>query len=106
MLPSPLAPYTAAADYAPLPTDKLNPDGKSLVNPPRDGLSDAYHTFPAPIDPSNNGYDFHGKCTLDLSRRWGRSAELHRGRAPYTHNSSAYHLHLQRRLPDLILSKV
>ncbi|KJA28001.1 hypothetical protein HYPSUDRAFT_156275 [Hypholoma sublateritium FD-334 SS-4] len=59
MLPSPLAPYTAAPDYAPLPTDQLSPDGKSLVNPPREGLSDAYHSFPVPIDPSNNGFDFH-----------------------------------------------
>lgn len=48
----------------PLPSEEeRNPDGKSLVNPPRaDGaLSAAYDTFPDPIDSSNNGFDFHGK---------------------------------------------
>jgi aromatic ring-cleaving dioxygenase len=41
--------------------EERNPDGKSLINPPRaDGaLSAAYDAFPKPIDSSNNGFDFH-----------------------------------------------
>lgn len=43
----------------PLPTT-LNPDGKSLYNPPGT-KSTAYDLFPPPIDSSNNGFDFHSK---------------------------------------------
>jgi len=43
----------------PLPTT-LNPDGKSLYNPPGP-KSTAYDLFPQPIDSSNNGFDFHSK---------------------------------------------
>lgn len=50
------------ADYKnaePLPTT-LNADGKSLANivGPK---SSAYDEFPKPIDPSNNGFDFHSE---------------------------------------------
>jgi hypothetical protein len=55
---SPLAGYENAE---PLPTG-INKDGKSLVNIPAP-LSDAYETFPKPIDSSNNGFDFHSACT-------------------------------------------
>lgn len=51
---SPLKGYENAE---PLP-DTINPDGKSLYNPPGPP-SAAYDEFPAPIDPSNNGFDFH-----------------------------------------------
>jgi hypothetical protein len=63
---SPLAPYTSDPNYAPLPTDDFNPDGKSLVNPPRTGLSPAYEIFPEPIISSNNGFDFHGAFCFTL----------------------------------------
>jgi len=51
---SPLQGYENAQ---PLPTT-LNADGKSLFNPPGP-KSTAYDRFPPPIDPSNNGFDFH-----------------------------------------------
>lgn len=51
---SPLEGYENAE---PLPTT-INPDGKSLYNPPGP-LSSAYDVFPQPIDSSNNGFDFH-----------------------------------------------
>ncbi|KAI0311733.1 DOPA-like domain-containing protein [Amylostereum chailletii] len=51
---SPLIGYENAE---PLPTT-INPDGKSLYNPPGP-KSSAYETFPDPIDSSNNGFDFH-----------------------------------------------
>jgi len=51
---SPLEGYENAE---PLPTT-INPDGKSLYNPPGP-LSSAYEEFPKPIDSSNNGFDFH-----------------------------------------------
>ena len=44
----------------PLPTE-LNPDGKSLVNPPGNTKSPTYDQFPSPIDSSNNGFDFHSQ---------------------------------------------
>lgn len=53
---SPLQGYEGAE---PLPTT-INPDGKSLYNPPGP-LSSAYEQFPKPIDPSNNAFDFHSK---------------------------------------------
>ena len=55
--PNPLAGYENAE---PLP-DTINPDGKSLYNPPTGKLSEAYESFPLPIDSSNNGFDFHSK---------------------------------------------
>ncbi|KAM6497157.1 DOPA-like domain containing protein [Amanita muscaria] len=55
MYPDPLAGYDATP---PLP-DTLNPDGKSLYNPPSDCLSSAYERFPSPISPNKNGFDFH-----------------------------------------------
>ena len=51
---SPLSGYENAE---PLPTT-LNSDGLSLYNPPA-SKSAAYDKFPEPIDPSNNGFDFH-----------------------------------------------
>ncbi|PSS31130.1 hypothetical protein PHLCEN_2v2335 [Hermanssonia centrifuga] len=51
---SPLVGYENAE---PLPTT-VNPDGKSLYNPPGP-KSLAYDEFPEPIDSSNNGFDFH-----------------------------------------------
>lgn len=51
---SPLAGYENAE---PLPMT-LNADGKSFFNPPGP-RSAAYDDFPAPIDSSNNGFDFH-----------------------------------------------
>ncbi|KAG6813147.1 hypothetical protein H0H92_013553 [Tricholoma furcatifolium] len=52
---SPLIGYENAE---PLPTT-INPDGKSLFNPPTNVKSSAYEEFPEPIDSSNNGFDFH-----------------------------------------------
>ncbi|KAI0821599.1 DOPA-like domain-containing protein [Irpex lacteus] len=52
--PSPLVGYETAE---PLP-DKVNPDGKSLYNPPA-VRSAAYDEYPKPIDSSNNPFDFH-----------------------------------------------
>ena len=49
--PSPLAGYE---NNSPLSDDK-NEDGKSYVNPPREGLSDAYETFTAPLDNGTRG---------------------------------------------------
>lgn len=51
---NPLAGYENAE---PLP-DTINPDGKSLYNPPGP-LSKAYEEFPDPLDKNNNGFDFH-----------------------------------------------
>ncbi|KAF7982571.1 hypothetical protein HWV62_27567 [Athelia sp. TMB] len=51
---SPLQGYENAE---PLP-DTVNPDGKSLFNPPR-LRSAAYDQSPKPIDSSNNEFDFH-----------------------------------------------
>jgi hypothetical protein len=55
---SPLKGYENAE---PLSTD-VNTDGKSLYNPPGP-KSTVYEEFPKPIDSSNNGFDFHGKCS-------------------------------------------
>jgi len=52
--PSVLAGYENAPA---LPTD-FNSDGKSLKNLPGP-QSKAYDAFPSPIDPTNNGFDFH-----------------------------------------------
>ena len=51
---SPLKGYENAE---PLP-DKVNPDGKSLYNPPGP-RSEAYEKFPEPIKMTNNAFDFH-----------------------------------------------
>ncbi|KAG7132800.1 putative 21.2 kDa protein like [Verticillium longisporum] len=54
--PSPLSGFE---DAAPLPTD-LGEDGKSFVNPPREGLSDSYEKFTAPLDNGRRGgFDIH-----------------------------------------------
>ncbi|CRK29526.1 putative 21.2 kDa protein like [Verticillium longisporum] len=54
--PSPLSGFE---DAAPLPTD-LGEDGKSFVNPPREGLSDSYEKFTAPLDNgTRGGFDIH-----------------------------------------------
>ncbi len=58
---SPLAGYENAE---PLP-DKMNPDGKSLYNPPA-ARSAAYDEYPKPIDSSNNPFDFHGTAHFSL----------------------------------------
>ena len=68
MPPASLEGYESAD---PLP-DRLNPDGKSLYNPPRDVRSSAYDEFPPPINPSNNGFDFHSEQSY-ISR--GRSTQ-------------------------------
>ncbi|KAG5353545.1 hypothetical protein C0989_005517 [Termitomyces sp. Mn162] len=52
------SPLTGYENAEPLP-DTLNPDGKSLYNPPTNVKSSAYEEFPQPIDSSNNGFDFH-----------------------------------------------
>lgn len=44
--PSPLA---GVDETEPL-SSEVNADGKSLVNPKRDGLSEAYQRFTAPLD--------------------------------------------------------
>ncbi|GAA6001201.1 hypothetical protein JCM10207_007460 [Rhodosporidiobolus poonsookiae] len=54
----PLAPLSSATPLAPL-TDDRNADGKSLVNPQRDGKSAWYDSYPEEIDESNNAFDFH-----------------------------------------------
>ncbi|KAG8426739.1 hypothetical protein J3459_007872 [Metarhizium acridum] len=54
--PSPLAGFE---DAPPLPAD-TNEDGKSLVNPPRDGLSEAYRSFTRPLKTDRRGgFDIH-----------------------------------------------
>ncbi|KAI0675730.1 DOPA-like domain-containing protein [Trametes maxima] len=69
---SPLAGYESAE---PLPTT-INPDGKSLYNPPGP-LSAAYEHFPAPIDSSNNGFDFHIYHKPNSPEEAKYAAELH-----------------------------
>jgi len=59
---SPLEGYEATE---PLP-DTINPDGKSLYNPPGP-RSAAYDEFPKPIDSSNNGFDFHSRLSYGSS---------------------------------------
>lgn len=49
--PSPLAGFE---DAPPLSTD-TRPDGTGFVNPKRDGLSEAYHRFTAPLDNGTRG---------------------------------------------------
>ncbi|KHN98447.1 DOPA-like domain protein [Metarhizium album ARSEF 1941] len=54
--PSPLAGF----EDAPPLSDETNEDGKSLVNPKRDGLSDAYHRFTTPLrSDRRGGFDVH-----------------------------------------------
>ncbi|KAI2609935.1 DOPA-like domain-containing protein [Hypoxylon fragiforme] len=54
--PSPLAGFENAP---PLPDEK-NEDGKSFKNPPRDILSEAYTTFPEPLENGRRGaFDVH-----------------------------------------------
>ena len=36
-------------------SEERNEDGKSLVNPPREGLSDAYERFAHPLDNGRRG---------------------------------------------------
>lgn len=48
---SPLAGY----ENAPPLSEEKNTDGKSLVNPPRDGLSGSYERFPVPLDNGRRG---------------------------------------------------
>ncbi|EJU03574.1 hypothetical protein DACRYDRAFT_49803 [Dacryopinax primogenitus] len=52
--PNPLAGYENAE---PLP-DTINPDGKSLYNPPGP-KSKTYDQFPTQFKPGKNGFDFH-----------------------------------------------
>lgn len=41
-------------------SEERNEDGKSLVNPPRDGLSGAYERFADPLDNGRRGgFDVH-----------------------------------------------
>lgn len=51
LYPSPLAGFENAE---PLSEEK-DEDGKSLVNPPREGLSEAYEAFVDPLDKSRRG---------------------------------------------------
>jgi hypothetical protein len=48
------SPLAGFEDAPPLPTD-TNDDGKSLVNPPRDGLSEAYRSFTWPLKTDRRG---------------------------------------------------
>ncbi|EFY99859.1 dopa 4,5-dioxygenase [Metarhizium robertsii ARSEF 23] len=53
------SPLAGFEDAPPLPTD-TNDDGKSLVNPPRDGLSEAYRSFAWPLKTDRRGgFDIH-----------------------------------------------
>jgi len=70
--PSLLAGYEAAG---PLPTT-VNPDGKSLYNPPGP-RSAAYDEFPKPIDSSNNGFDFHIYYSSGVPAQAQYAKELH-----------------------------
>ncbi|EIM86840.1 uncharacterized protein STEHIDRAFT_131386 [Stereum hirsutum FP-91666 SS1] len=69
---SPLKGYETAE---PLP-NTINPDGKSLYNPPGP-LSAAYDQFPAPIDLSNNGFDFHIYYMQSVTAQLEYARELH-----------------------------
>jgi len=69
---SPLEGYENAE---PLPTT-INPDGKSLYNPPGP-LSKAYEEFPKPIDSSNNGFDFHIYYIQSSPAETKYASELH-----------------------------
>lgn len=60
MAPQWKSPLEGYENAEPLP-DRINPDGKSLYNPPAP-RSAAYDEFPAPIKSSNNGFDFHSQC--------------------------------------------
>ncbi|KAL7933886.1 DOPA-like domain-containing protein [Trichoderma chlorosporum] len=54
--PSPLA----GLENAPPLSDERNEDGKSFVNPPREGLSEAYTKFTEPLDNGRRGgFDIH-----------------------------------------------
>ncbi|RDB20834.1 putative 21 protein [Hypsizygus marmoreus] len=70
---SPLEGYENAE---PLP-DTINPDGKSLYNPPTDAKSSAYDEFPQPIDSSNNGFDFHIYYMQNIKSELKFARELH-----------------------------
>ncbi|KAF5137064.1 putative 21 protein [Metarhizium anisopliae] len=48
------SPLAGFEDAPPLSTD-INDDGKSLVNPPRDGLSEAYRSFAWPLKTDRRG---------------------------------------------------
>ncbi|KAL9470851.1 hypothetical protein ACSS6W_008792 [Trichoderma asperelloides] len=53
---SPLAGF----ENAPPLSEERNEDGKSLVNPQREGLSEAYNTFTEPLDNGRRGaFDIH-----------------------------------------------
>ncbi|TFY53196.1 hypothetical protein EVJ58_g9583, partial [Rhodofomes roseus] len=69
---SPLKGYENAA---PLPTT-INPDGKSLYNPPGP-QSASYGNFPKPIDSSNNGFDFHIYYMPNSAEEMQYARELH-----------------------------
>ncbi|KDQ61441.1 hypothetical protein JAAARDRAFT_203955 [Jaapia argillacea MUCL 33604] len=69
---SPLAGYENAE---PLP-DKINPDGKSLYNPPGP-RSAAYDQAPKPIDSSNNELDFHIYYMQNSASEAKYAKELH-----------------------------
>ncbi len=51
------SPLEGYEDADPLP-DTINPDGKSLYNPPGP-KSSSYDAFPEPFRKENNGFDFH-----------------------------------------------
>ncbi|THH18040.1 hypothetical protein EW146_g2875 [Bondarzewia mesenterica] len=69
---SPLQGYENAD---PLPTT-INPDGKSLYNPPGP-RSAAYDEFPKPIESSNNGFDFHIYYMQNVESELKYARELH-----------------------------
>lgn len=90
----------------PLP-DTLNPDGKSLYNPPTDVKSTAYDHFPHPIDPSNNGFDFHS----ELFRLSPYLARPCRSQVYYMHTvpseiqfARELHQRIRREFPEVSLS--
>ncbi|TDL23766.1 hypothetical protein BD410DRAFT_787043 [Rickenella mellea] len=69
---SPLRGYENAE---PLP-NTINPDGKSLFNPPGP-KSAAYDDFPKPIISANNAFDFHIYYTQTNSQEAKYAKELH-----------------------------
>ncbi|KAF9466072.1 DOPA-like domain-containing protein [Collybia nuda] len=69
------SPLEGYENTKPLP-NTVNPDGKSLFNPPGD-KSTAYEEFPPPINPSNNGFDFHVYYMPTIEAELSFARELH-----------------------------
>ncbi|KAH7914830.1 DOPA-like domain-containing protein [Hygrophoropsis aurantiaca] len=69
------SPLTGYENAEPLPTT-INPDGKSLFNPPGP-KSAAYEKFPEPFVPSKNGFDFHIYYMQSVQTEAQYAKELH-----------------------------